>query len=232
MVRFENVGMRYGMGPEVLRDISFHLRPGSFHFLTGPTGAGKSSLLKLLALSHRPSRGLVTLFDREVSTLERDDLPAFRRKIGVVYQEFRLLDHLSAIDNVALPLKIAGAVNEQIYQHVAELLDWVGLGNQIDAKPPTLSGGEKQRVAIARAVINRPQLLIADEPTGSMDAEMGLRLMRLFHELNKIGTTVVVATHDLDMIQRFGNPVMYLKDGLLSSRSPSDIPARFSEPEA
>lgn len=232
MVRFENVGMRYGMGPEVLRDISFHLRPGSFHFLTGPTGAGKSSLLKLLALSHRPSRGLVTLFDREVSTLERDDLPAFRRKIGVVYQEFRLLNHLSAIDNVALPLKIAGAVDKQIYQHVAELLDWVGLGNQVDAKPPTLSGGEKQRVAIARAIINRPQLLIADEPTGSMDAEMGLRLMRLFQELNKIGTTVVVATHDLDMIQRFGNPVMYLKDGLLSSRSASNIPERFNETDA
>jgi cell division transport system ATP-binding protein len=232
LVRFENVGMRYGMGPEVLRDISFHLRPGSFHFLTGPTGAGKSSLLKLLALSHRPSRGLVTLFDREVSTLERDDLPAFRRKIGVVYQEFRLLNHLSAIDNVALPLKIAGAVDKQIYQHVAELLDWVGLGNQVDAKPPTLSGGEKQRVAIARAIINRPQLLIADEPTGSMDAEMGLRLMRLFQELNKIGTTVVVATHDLDMIQRFGNPVMYLKDGLLSSRSASNIPERFNETDA
>ncbi len=209
------------MGPEVLRDISFHLRPGSFHFLTGPTGAGKSSLLKLLALSHRPSRGLVTLFKREVSSLGRDDLPGFRRKIGVVYQDFRLLDHLSALDNVALPLKIAGAKNEQIYQHVAELLEWVGLGNQVDAKPPTLSGGEKQRVAIARAIINRPQLLIADEPTGSMDAEMGLRLMHLFLELNKIGTTVVVATHDLDMIQRFGNPVMYLKDGLLSSKAPN-----------
>ena len=221
--------MRYGMGPEVLRDISFHLRPGSFHFLTGPTGAGKSSLLKLLALSHRPSRGLVTLFNKEVSTLARDDLPAVRRKIGVVYQDFRLLDHLSALDNVALPLKIAGAKDEQIYQHVAELLDWVGLGNQVDAKPPTLSGGEKQRVAIARAVINRPRLLIADEPTGSMDAEMGLRLMYLFQELNKIGTTVVVATHDLDLIQRFGNPVMYLKDGLLSSRSAKNIPAQFSE---
>ncbi|TNE39774.1 MAG: cell division ATP-binding protein FtsE [Alphaproteobacteria bacterium] len=229
MVRFENVGMRYGMGPEVLRDISFHLSPGSFHFLTGPTGAGKSSLLKLLALSHRPSRGLVTLFNKEVSTLVRDDLPAMRRKIGVVYQEFRLLDHLSAMDNVALPLKIAGAKDARIYQHVAELLEWVGLGNQIDAKPPTLSGGEKQRVAIARAVINRPQLLIADEPTGSMDAEMGLRLMHLFQELNKIGTTVVVATHDLDMIQRFGNPVMFLKDGLLTTRGPEKLPRHFSE---
>jgi len=229
LVRFENVGMRYGMGPEVLRDISFHLRPGSFHFLTGPTGAGKSSLLKLLALSHRPSRGLVTLFNKEVSTLARDDLPAVRRKIGVVYQEFRLLDHLSALDNVALPLKIAGAKDQRIYQHVAELLEWVGLGNQVDAKPPTLSGGEKQRVAIARAVINRPQLLIADEPTGSMDAEMGLRLMHLFQELNKIGTTVVVATHDLDLIQRFGNPVMYLKDGQLSSRGSTKQPEQSNE---
>ena len=232
MVRFENVGMRYGLGPEVLRDISFHLRPGSFHFLTGPTGAGKSSLLKLLALSHRPSRGLITLFGKEVSGLDREDLPTMRRKIGVVYQDFRLLDHLSALENVALPLKIAGAKNDQIYQHVAELLEWVGLGRQVDAKPPTLSGGEKQRVAIARAVINRPQLLIADEPTGSMDAEMGLRLMYLFQELNKIGTTVVVATHDLELIKRFGNPVMYLKDGLLTTRAQDDLPSQFSKDPA
>ena len=224
--------MRYGLGPEVLRDINFRLRPGSFHFLTGPTGAGKSSLLKLLALSHRPSRGLITLFNKEVSSLKRDDLPAMRRKIGVVFQDFRLLDHLSALENVALPLKIAGAKNDQIYQHVAELLEWVGLGRQVDAKPPTLSGGEKQRVAIARAVINRPQLLIADEPTGSMDAEMGLRLMYLFQELNKIGTTVVVATHDLELIKRFGNPVMYLKDGLLTTREQDDTPSQFSEGDA
>ncbi|MFT6558067.1 MAG: cell division transport system ATP-binding protein [Sneathiella sp.] len=215
LIRFENVGMRYGMGPEVLRDINLHLGPGSFHFLTGPTGAGKSSLLKLLALSHRPSRGLLTLFGQEVSSLSRKDLPSFRRKIGVVFQDFRLLDHLSTLDNVALPLRIAGADEDQIYKDVAELLDWVGLGAQIDAKPPTLSGGEKQRVAIARAVINRPQLLIADEPTGSMDPEMGLRLMHLFQELNKIGTTVVIATHDIGLIRRFSNPVMYLKDSTL-----------------
>ncbi|GLQ05318.1 cell division ATP-binding protein FtsE [Sneathiella chinensis] len=203
------------MGPEVLRDINLHLEAGSFHFLTGPTGAGKSSLLKLLSLSHRPSRGLLTLFGKEASSLSRDELPELRRKIGVVYQEFRLLDHLTTLENVALPLRIAGVEEEQISRHVEELLDWVGLGNQVDARPPTLSGGEKQRVAIARAVINRPQLLIADEPTGSMDAEMGLRLMYLFQELNKIGTTVVVATHDLGLIRRFGYPVMYLKSGTL-----------------
>jgi cell division transport system ATP-binding protein len=168
------------------------------------------------------------LFNKEVSGIPRDDLPAMRRKIGVVFQDFRLLDHLSALENVALPLKIAGAKNDQIYKHVAELLEWVGLGRQVDAKPPTLSGGEKQRVAIARAVINRPQLLIADEPTGSMDWEMGLRLMYLFQELNKIGTTVVVATHDLELIKRFGNPVMYLKDGLLAMRRQNEVPSQFS----
>ena len=215
MVRFENVGMRYGMGPEVLRDIDMHLTPGSFHFLTGPTGAGKSSLLKLLALSHRPSRGLLTLFGQEVSSLQREDLPSYRRKIGVVFQEFRLLDHLSALDNVALPLRIIGMEEEQILTNVTELLKWVGLGEQMNAKPPTLSGGEKQRVAIARAVINRPQLLIADEPTGSMDPEMGLRLMHLFQELNKLGTTVVIATHDIELIRRFPCSVMYLQDGTL-----------------
>jgi cell division transport system ATP-binding protein len=214
-VRFENVGMRYGLGPEVLRDINLHLEPGTFHFLTGPTGAGKSSLLRLLALSHRPSRGLVTMFGKDIGSLRRKDLPALRRRIGIVYQDFRLLDHLTALENVALPLRIAGAREEEISTHVAELLDWVGLGNQIDARPPTLSGGEKQRVAIARAVINRPELLIADEPTGSMDAEMGLRLMHLLQEMNKIGTTVVVATHDITLIERFDNPVMRLHQGTL-----------------
>ncbi|WP_025897659.1 cell division ATP-binding protein FtsE [Sneathiella glossodoripedis] len=215
MVIFENVGMRYGMGPEVLRDINMHLASGSFHFLTGPTGAGKSSLLKLLALSHRPSRGLLTLFGQEVSRLERSDLPSFRRKIGVVFQDFRLLDHLSALENVALPLRIAEADEELIEKNVTELLNWVGLGHQMQARPPTLSGGEKQRVAIARAVINRPQLLIADEPTGSMDPEMGLRLMHLFQELNKLGTTVVIATHDIGLIQKFQYPVMYLRSNTL-----------------
>lgn len=227
MIRFENVGMRYSMGPEVLRDINLHLSPGSFHFLTGPTGAGKSSLLKLLALSHRPSRGLLTLFGQEVSHLEREDLPDFRRKIGVVFQEFRLMDHLSAFENVALPLRIANSDEDLIQKNVKELLNWVGLGNQMKARPPTLSGGEKQRVAIARAIINRPQLLIADEPTGSMDPEMGLRLMHLFQELNKLGTTVVIATHDIEMIRRFGHPVMYLEDSTLHTTTPDSYLARF-----
>ena len=208
--------MRYGLGPEVLRDMNFELPPGSFHFLTGPSGAGKTSLLKLLYLAHRPSRGLITMFDHDISTTRRQDLPALRRRIGVVFQDFRLLDHLSALDNVALPLRIAGAREDQIREHVAELLSWVGLADQINARPATLSGGEKQRVAIARAVIARPSLLLADEPTGNVDPDMGLRLMHLFLELNKIGTTVLIATHDQTLIDSTTRPVLRLHDGELS----------------
>ena len=162
LVRFENVGMRYGAGPEVLRDLDFTLRPGSFHFLVGPSGAGKSSLLKLLYLGHRPSRGTVSLFGRDVGPLARRELPALRRRIGVVFQDFRLLAHLTVYENVALPLRIAGLRGERIRQHVGELLTWVGLGERLDALPATLSGGEKQRAAIARAVIAQPRLLLAD----------------------------------------------------------------------
>ena len=215
MVRFQNVGMRYGLGPEVLRDLNFRLAPGSFHFLTGTSGAGKSSLLKLLYLAQRPSRGLITMFDRDIATTPRSALPAFRRRIGVVFQDFRLLDHLSALDNVALPLRIAGAKNRQVEKHVEELLAWVGLADRMNATPPTLSGGEKQRVAIARAVIARPQLLLADEPTGNVDPAMGRRLMHLFLELNKIGTTLVIATHDEQMISEFRRPVLRITEGEL-----------------
>ncbi|NNG04888.1 MAG: ATP-binding cassette domain-containing protein, partial [Inquilinus sp.] len=161
--------MRYGNGPEVLRDLTFSVAKGSFHFITGPSGAGKSSLLRLLSLIRRPSRGLVTLFGRDIATLKREELPSLRRRIGVVFQDFRLIDHLSAVDNVALPLRLAGARDEQVRGHVKELLRWVGLGDQLEARPPTLSGGEQQRIAIARAVINRPNLLLADEPTGNVD---------------------------------------------------------------
>ena len=219
VVRFRNVGMRYGAGPEVLHDITFDLEPGAFHFLAGPSGAGKTSLLKLMYLAHRPSRGIIEIFDRDVATVPRDELPALRRRIGVIFQDFRLLNHLSALDNVALPLRIAGASRERIRDHVAELLDWVGLGNDIDSRPPTLSDGEKQRVAIARAVIGRPGLLLADEPTGNVDSEQGERLGRLFLELNKIGTTVVIATHDERMIERFARPVLRLEDGELRMES-------------
>jgi cell division transport system ATP-binding protein len=224
MVRFDNVGMRYGAGPEVLHDLTFELEPGSFTFLTGPSGAGKTSLLRLMYLAQRPSRGLIHLFGNDISTIARDQLPAIRRKIGVVFQEFRLLTHLSAIDNVALPLRVAGASDEQIRSHVAELLTWVGLADHLEARPTTLSGGQQQRVAIARAVIGRPSLLLADEPTGNVDEGLALRLLRLFEELNKVGTTVIIATHNEALINRFNHRVLELNAGELTVRARAAAP--------
>lgn len=215
MVRFENVGMRYGAGPEVLRDVTFSLDAGSFTFLTGLSGAGKTTLLKLINMTEPPSRGLVTLFGRDLSVTKRSEFPALRRRIGVVFQDFRLLDHLSAFDNVALPLRLAGRRENEYLQDVEELLSWVGLGDRMKAPPPTLSGGEQQRIAIARAVVARPDLLIADEPTGNVDPEIGQRLMRLLGELNRLGTTVLIATHDRALIEGMRAREMRLVDGHL-----------------
>ncbi|MEM7569973.1 MAG: ATP-binding cassette domain-containing protein, partial [Pseudomonadota bacterium] len=188
-----------------------------FHFLTGPSGAGKTSLLKLLYLAHRPSRGVIEIFSQDAANMARKRLPALRRRIGVVFQDFRLLNHLSALENVALPLRLAGGKDEQIRDHVRELLTWVGLADRMDATPPTLSGGEQQRVAIARAVIGRPDMLIADEPTGNVDPQMSRRLLHLFAELNKIGTTVVIATHDTALLERVPANILHLEDGELVS---------------
>ena len=222
MIRLENVGMRYGRGPEVLRDVTFELAPGSFQFVTGSSGAGKTSLMRLLFLGHRPSRGKVMAFGEDVSVMKRSRLARLRRKIGVVFQDFRLIDRLTARENVALPLKIAGAAQRDIDGPVGEMLDWVGLGRRLDTRPPELSGGEKQRVAIARAVIARPQLLLADEPTGSMDPENERRVMRLFEALNGLGAAVVVATHDERMTQEFEQPRLAVEGGrLLASDAPS-----------
>ena len=216
MVRFENVGMRYGAGPEVLRDVTFLLEAGSFTFLTGLSGAGKTTLLKLINMTEPPSRGLITLFGRDLATTRRADFPALRRRIGVVFQDFRLLDHLSAFDNVALPLRLAGRREADYVSDVEELLSWVGLGDRMRARPPTLSGGEQQRIAIARAVVARPDLLIADEPTGNVDPEIGGRLLRLFAELNRLGTTVLIATHDRALIEQSASTrEMRLVDGRL-----------------
>ena len=215
VVRFDHVGVRYGTSPEVLSDVAFTLEPGSFYFLTGESGAGKSTLMRLMYLALRPTRGLVHLFGRDVSTLPREAMPELRRKIGVVFQDFQLLDHLSAIDNVALPLRVAGARGSDVRKHVSELLRWVGLGDRLTAKPATLSGGEQQRVAIARAVINQPALLLADEPTGNVDDNMGVRLIQLFEELNRMGTTVIIATHNSGLVDQFRYPRLELEDGAL-----------------
>ena len=215
MVEFRNVSMSYEKGHDILKDISFKLEPGSMHFLTGPSGAGKTSLLKLMYLAHRPTRGEIMMFGRDVAKAVRDDLPKLRRRIGVVFQDFRLLAHMSAVDNVALPLKIAGGSGAKINEHVEELLKWVGLEDKMASNPSTLSGGEKQRVAIARAVIRRPDILLADEPTGNVDPEMAERLMYLFVELNKLGTTIVIATHDNNMVKKIGAPRLHLVGGKL-----------------
>ncbi|MDP3658805.1 cell division ATP-binding protein FtsE [Phenylobacterium sp.] len=213
VVRFDDISMRYGRGPEVLKDLTFELERGSFHFVTGPSGAGKSSLLKLIYLAAKPTKGLVHLFGQDISRLAVKDQPFLRRRIGVVFQEFRLLEHLSAFDNAALPLRIAGGRPESYRDDVAELLAWVGLRHRMHAMPATLAGGEKQRLAIARAVVNRPDILLADEPTGNVDHEMAMRIFRLFVELNRLGTTILIATHDQDLVARSGRPVLHLEGG-------------------
>ena len=217
IVQFENVGLRYGTGTETLSDLSFSLSRGAFYFLTGPSGAGKTSLLKLLYLAQRPSRGQIRMFGENLVSAPRNRLPVFRRRIGVVFQDFRLVQHLSAFDNVALPLRVAGTEEREIAAPVREMLAWVGLQDRADARPATLSGGEQQRVAIARAVIGRPDILVADEPTGYVDPEMAQRLLHLFDGLNRLGTTVVVATHDLHLLSRVGTAkMMRLDRGRLS----------------
>lgn len=213
MIKFDHVGLRYGIGPEVLSDVSFSLAPGSFHFLSGASGAGKTSLLTLMFLGRKPTRGLVSMFGQDIGQADRGQLAALRQRIGVVFQDFRLLGHLSAFDNVALPLRIMGKAEKEIRANVSELLNWVGLGEHHNALPDTLSGGQKQRVAIARAVITRPRLLLADEPTGNLDDEIGLRLMNLFDQLNRMGTTVVIATHNQQMMEQFGHPRLILEKG-------------------
>ncbi|PRD44523.1 cell division ATP-binding protein FtsE [Phyllobacterium phragmitis] len=216
MIRFENVGLRYGMGPEVLRDVSFHIPARSFQFLTGPSGAGKTSLLRLLFMALKPTRGLINVFDKDIATLDRSELPLLRRRIGVVFQDFRLLDHMTTYENVALPLRVRGK-EEATYRHeVEELLQWVGLGERMRVLPPVLSGGEKQRAAIARALIDQPEILLADEPTGNVDPPLARRLLRLFAELNHSGTAVIIATHDLTLMDQVNARRMILDHGRLN----------------
>jgi cell division transport system ATP-binding protein len=215
MLRFENVGLRYGLGPEVLRDLTFAIEPNSFQFLTGPSGAGKTSLLRLMFLAMKPTRGLVKIFGRDILTLPNRELPSLRRRIGVVFQDFRLLDHMTTYENVALPLRVAGRDESSYRGEVVELLGWVGLGEKLDALPLVLSGGEKQRAAIARALVAQPELLLADEPTGNVDPQLARRILRLFVELHKSGTSVVIATHDIALMDLYDARRLVLHDGRL-----------------
>ncbi len=215
MIRCNNITLEYVAGKPVLRNINLHLEAGSFTFVSGASGAGKSSLLGLIALSLKQTSGNIHLFGSDVTDLPRDALPLVRRKIGTVFQDFQLLNHLTVAENVALPLKIIGESPEEIHSKVKELIGWIGLEGFGDVRPPLLSGGQKQRVAIARAVINKPLLILADEPTGNLDHELSMKLMHLFRSLNKVGTTIVFATHDASLMEAFEYPTIHLRDGQL-----------------
>ena len=225
MLRLDNVAMRYDGGPEVLRGVNLSLDPGGFHYIMGPSGAGKTSLLRLLSLIHPPCRGRVHLFGRNVAELSRSDLASVRRRVGVIFQDFRLLDHLSAFDNVALPLRISGARDEQISGFVSEILGWLGLADVIEAKPPVLSMGQRQLLAVARAVITRPGLLLADEPTASIDGKRADRLMNLFDQLHKLGSTVLFVTHNDHLVRRHPHPVLHMANGQLIAPAPESLAA-------
>lgn len=221
VAQLNKVSLSYGGAAPVFSDVSLQLEKGSFHFLTGASGSGKTSLLKLLYLQMKPTSGKIRLFERDVSEMAYHDMPFFRQRIGNVFQEFKLLDHITILDNVALPLLVRGVSVKKSHEHAAELLSWVGLSNYLTWHPPSLSGGQKQRVAIARAIITRPQLLLADEPTGNVDDQIALRLLHLFEELNKIGTAIVIATHNTSLIQEFPYPELYIKNSTLNIKRPA-----------
>jgi cell division transport system ATP-binding protein len=235
MIKFEHVGLRYGIGAEVLKDISFSLEPGSFHFLTGKSGAGKTSLMRLMYLGKRPTRGLISMFGKNVNGQSAAHMTQLRQKIGVVFQDFRLMNHLSTFDNIALPLRIIGRPEKEIKANVEELMEWVDLHDCAKSSPATLSGGQQQRIAIARAIIGKPRLLLADEPTGNLDDSIGAKLMGLFEQLNRMGTTIVIATHSKSILDSFHHPRLVIKDGLLNIetiRSPFSSFEDFSEQES
>ncbi len=215
ILQLDGVGLRYGDAAPVLHDLDLALEAGSFHFLSGPTGAGKTSLLRILSLSLPTTSGSMRLFERDISGLDRAGLAALRQRIGVVFQDFRLLEHLSAFDNVALPLRINGADEDETARFVADMLGWLGLGDKLDARPEDLSMGQRQMICIARAVVGKPRLLLADEPTSNIDSKNAVRLMNLFIQMHKLGTTVVLATHSRTLMERYPYPVLELRAGRL-----------------
>tara|TARA_R110002050_G_scaffold247224_1_gene385031 strand:- start:5093 stop:5800 length:708 start_codon:yes stop_codon:yes gene_type:complete len=213
IIRFENMGLLFENGPQVFNKLNLSVKEGSFYFLTGPSGVGKSTLLKMIYLNQNQTAGKVELFGRDSLSILHQDIPYIRRKIGVVFQDFRLVPHLNSVDNVALPLKVRGIDPRKARNQAAELLKWVGLEDVLNRNPQTLSGGQQQRIAIARAVIGRPKVLLADEPTGNVDDEIALKLLYLFEEMNKTGTTVIVATHNRALPKEFNHPEIYLNEG-------------------
>lgn len=213
IIYMQNVSVGYEGNEEVLSNVSIELEPGSFTFITGKSGSGKTTLLNMLYLTKKPSKGVLRVFGKNINFSNRDVLSLLRQRVGVVFQDFRLLEHLSVFDNIALPLRVRGMNEKEIFRRVSELLNWVELSEYIYKTCNTLSGGEKQRVAIARAVINRPDILFADEPTGSVDSEIAGKLMRLFVELNKVGTTVLIATHNEQLTTTYNYQRINLYNG-------------------
>lgn len=214
---FENVSLIYNLRPPVLANVNLALPPAGFYFLTGPTGAGKSSLLRLIYCDEKPTMGRVRQFGQDTATATRHDLAALRRQIGIVFQDFRLIPHMTALENAALPLRLSGASDDYVVRHTKELLHWVGLGSRLDARPCELSGGEQQRVAIARAVVNKPKLLLVDEPTGNVDDDTAMKLFHLFDELHRMGTAIILATHQKKLVERFDKPILHLNSGHLTT---------------
>lgn len=221
IVSLENVTLRYGGGREILNRINLELELGSFHFLTGASGSGKSTLIRLLYLGQRSFSGKVKILGQDISKLSSDEAATLRQKIGVVFQDFHLLDHINVIDNVALPLRVKGMSQRKAHVVAEQILDWVGLEGFADKKPDTLSGGEQQRVALARAVIGKPKLLLADEPTGSVDDAIAIKLLHLFEQLHASGTTILLATHNRDLTGEFPHPEIVAENANLTIHLPS-----------
>lgn len=214
MIRFDQVAYRYRADqPPAVDGVDFVLEEGSFHFLTGPSGAGKTTVFRLLYLDMLPTVGHIHMFGKNIGRMDDDERALLRRRMGIVFQDFRLLPHLTVRENVALPLTLYGAPTKEQEKAVDDMLGWVGLYDKMHVTPDRLSGGEKQRVGIARAVVHRPQVLVADEPTGNLDGAMARRIMHLLMELNKHGTTVLVATHDAGLVQSFHYPVLNMANG-------------------
>lgn len=223
MITFKDVAYCYtGEEENIFSDVNFSLEAGSYHFLTGPSGSGKTSLINLLNLASLPTHGSITMMGQELSNITRKQMADLRKKIGVVFQDFRLISHLSTFDNVALPLRIQKRDKTEIEHNVTELLEWVGLGEFKDKNPENLSGGQQQRIAIARAIISQPKLLLADEPTGNLDDEIGFRLMNLFEQLNRMGTTIVIATHNPAIIKRFKHPCLRFENATIIQSSKNE----------
>jgi cell division transport system ATP-binding protein len=220
VVRLDDIGKSYGAGADVLHDASLTLETGDLCVVTGASGAGKTTLLNIITLAAQPSYGGLTLFDTDALAADRAVRAALRRRIGIVFQDFRLLDHLSARDNIALPLRIAGVLESEIRDHVSELADWLAIRHRVEARPQALSASERQRVAIARAIVSRPDLLVADEPTGHVDSETALMLGRVFERLSSLGTTVLIATHDLALARQLECRHLHLEAGELTSPDP------------